>query len=153
MNEIEAGNVPAQAVDFIAPARVAGDGAQAASRPPVPGVSHKPQPKRGSVYARTVQEVELGKLPVCATTLSTGALHVLNPDYFVPVSFAAQEWNVTPRRIRYLLSDGRLIGRLQDNGYWEVRYPYSFTFGTRGPVLKRQQKPKRGRPKAELMAA
>ena len=60
---------------------------------------------------------------------------------FVPVSFVAKDWQVTPRRIRALLSAGRLDGRLQDNGYWEVRYPYLFAFGTRGPSLKRQQKP------------
>jgi hypothetical protein len=62
---------------------------------------------------------------------------------FVPVSFVAKDWNVTPRRIRALLAAGRLFGRLQANGYWEVRFPYSFTFGTRGPSLKRQQRPKK----------
>lgn len=61
--------------------------------------------------------------------------------YFVPVSFVAKDWNVTSRRIRVLLSAGRLEGRLQDNGYWEVRFPYQFTMGTRGPGLKRQQRP------------
>ena len=60
---------------------------------------------------------------------------------YVPVSFVARDWKVTPRRIRALLAAGRLQGRLQENGYWEVCYPYSFTFGTRGPGLKRQQKP------------
>jgi hypothetical protein len=60
---------------------------------------------------------------------------------FVPVSFVAKDWSVTPRRIRALLAAGRLQGRLQENGYWEVLYPYSFTFGTRGPSLKRQQRP------------
>jgi hypothetical protein len=66
--------------------------------------------------------------------------------YFVPVSFVAKDWSVTPRRIRALLSAGRLAGQLQDNGYWEVRFPYSFTFGTRGPSLKRKQRPAK-RPK------
>jgi hypothetical protein len=78
------------------------------------------------------------------------------PSYFVPVSFVAKDWSVTPRRIRALLAVGRLQGRLQENGYWEVMYPYSFTFGTRGPSLKRQQKPaKRAKPtsgKPELRA-
>lgn len=70
--------------------------------------------------------------------------------HYVPVSFVAKDWNVTPRRIRALLADGRLLGRLQDNGYWEVRFPYSFTFGTRGPSLKRQQRPpKRPKPTGE----
>jgi hypothetical protein len=75
---------------------------------------------------------------------------------FVPVSFVAKDWNVTPRRIRALLSAGRLGGRLQDNGYWEVCYPYLYTFGTRGPSLKRQQRPpkrsKKEEKKGELYA-
>jgi len=61
--------------------------------------------------------------------------------YFVPVSFVAKDWNVTPRRIRALLAAGRLAGQVQVNGYWEVRYPYLFAFGTRGPSLKRQERP------------
>jgi hypothetical protein len=61
--------------------------------------------------------------------------------YFVPVSFVAKDWSVTARRIRVLLTAGRLEGRLQDNGYWEVRFPYQFTMGTRGPGLKKQQRP------------
>lgn len=69
------------------------------------------------------------------------------PVSFVPVSFVAKDWNVIPRRIRALLASGRLAGRRQENGYWEVLYPYSFTFGTRGPSLKRQQRPPK-RPKS-----
>jgi hypothetical protein len=65
---------------------------------------------------------------------------------FVPVSFAAKDWKVTPRRIRVLLREGRLQGRLLDNGYWEVRYPYLYLFGTRGPALKRSQKSERSTP-------
>ena len=61
--------------------------------------------------------------------------------YFVPVSFVARDWKVTPRRIRTLLHEGRLQGRVMENGYWEVQYPYLYTFGTRGPALKRSQKP------------
>jgi hypothetical protein len=64
--------------------------------------------------------------------------------FFVPVSFVAKDWGVTPRRIRVLLREGRLQGRLLTNGYWEVRYPYLYLFGTRGPALKRFQKPERG---------
>jgi hypothetical protein len=60
---------------------------------------------------------------------------------FVPVSFVAKDWKVSARRIRALLAAGRLYGQLQPNGYWEVRYPYIFTMGTRGPELKRNQKP------------
>jgi hypothetical protein len=64
--------------------------------------------------------------------------------YFVPVSFVAKDWQVTPRRVRTLLAEGRLVGQCQANGYWEVRYPYIFTMGTRGPALKRNQKPAKG---------
>lgn len=77
-----------------------------------------------------------GAKPAVVPFLNTSAA-------YVPVSFVAKDWNVTPRRIRALLAEGRLAGRLQDNGYWEVQFPYSFTFGTRGPSLKRQQRPKK----------
>lgn len=63
--------------------------------------------------------------------------------YYVPVSFVAKDWKVTPRRIRALLSAGRLAGRVRENGYWDVVFPYSFIFGMRGPSLKRQQKQER----------
>lgn len=62
---------------------------------------------------------------------------------FVPVSFVAKDWNVTPRRIRHLLNEFRLAGRLLDNGYWEVAYPYSVVLGTRGPASKRTKKQER----------
>ena len=93
--------------------------------------SSKPQPKRGNSFARTV----------------IAEVSPLVESNCVPVSFVAKDWNVTPRRIRSLLSAHRLEGRQQVNGYWEVCYPYHFIIGTRGPQLKRQQKPKRGRPK------
>jgi len=62
---------------------------------------------------------------------------------FVPVAMAARDWKVSPRRIRVLLVESRLEGRREANGYWEVAYPYRFTFGQRGPALKRQQKQER----------
>lgn len=60
---------------------------------------------------------------------------------YVPVSFAARDWKVSARRIRALLADSRLEGIRRDNGYWEVAYPYRFTFGKCGPALKRSHKP------------
>lgn len=36
--------------------------------------------------------------------------------------------------------EGRLAGRMLPNGYWEVFYPYRYTFGTRGPTLQRYRK-------------
>lgn len=165
MNENEADNVPAQAVAGIAPlagqCRTAGVGsaqrepgaspAVAAGIPPRPDwlkPVQMPQPKKPP---RRAKPFDVMRSSTDADSFGTPApegarlviAHGIEGGHFVPVSFAAQEWNVTPRRIRYLLSGGRLLGRLQDNGYWEVRYPYSFTFGTRGPGLKRQQKQER----------
>jgi len=107
----------------------------------------KPIPKRGNVYARVVQDDPYGlaQIPACAT--SDHPASVITRTHYVPVSFVAKDWCVTPRRIRSLLAEKRLDGRQQENGYWEVVYPYRFVIGTRGPVLKRQQTPKRGRPK------
>jgi len=74
--------------------------------------------------------------------------------YYIPVSVVALQWSVTSRRIRALLSAGRLEGRQHDNGYWEVRYPYSYTDGMRGPASrrfqKRGQKQEQARKKPEL---
>lgn len=63
--------------------------------------------------------------------------------HLVPVSFVAKDWKVTPRRIRFLLDAGRLQGRRQDNGYWEVFYPYRVIDGLRGPALRRHKKQER----------
>lgn len=59
---------------------------------------------------------------------------------FVPVSMAAKDWKVSPRRIRFLLSQGRMEGRRQANGYWEVAFPYRLSFGVSGPPLRRFQR-------------
>lgn len=123
------------------------DSRDQAALPPARGQVVKS--KRGNWVERQIREAAAGEVSACATTDNPA---VINKSYFVPVSFAAKDWNVTPRRIRSLLTAMRLEGRRQDNGYWEVAYPYRFIIGTRGPVLKRQQKPKRGRPKVELRA-
>lgn len=88
----------------------------------------------------TPQQVAGCTAPRCT---APAALAELLSAHFVPVSFVAKDWKVTPRRIRALLAAGRLAGRVQDNGYWQVAFPYSFTFGTRGPGLKRHQKQER----------
>jgi len=118
--------------------------AEAASAPPAhaaqpPPRKAKPQPKPFDAIRSVPDEKAFcAPKPECAkTVLAFG----FEGGHFVPVSFVAKDWNVTPRRIRALLAAGRLAGRLQENGYWEVRFPYSFTFGTRGPGLKRQQRP------------
>lgn len=58
----------------------------------------------------------------------------------VPVSSVARDWGISARRVRVMLEEGRLKGRQRENGYWEVFFPYSYIFGTRGPTLKRQKK-------------
>lgn len=133
-----------QQYEQTAPQQAAG---RAALRHAAPARS-EPQPKKQARRPkqfdsyRSVMDVESFVAPK-----PEGAKLVIAPGieggHFVPVSFVAKDWNVTPRRIRALLCEGRLLGRLQVNGYWEVRFPYSFTFGTRGPGLKRQQKQER----------
>ena len=105
---------------------------------------HDIRTKPFNYYGRaTVDAASNGaSLPACAELLPLPIFAAVD-GYFVPVSFVAKDWNVTPRRIRALLAAGRLAGRLQDNGYWVVHYPYLFTLGTRGPTLKRNQKPKK----------
>lgn len=90
-------------------------------RPAAPAAGAKPRSKRGNHFTRQVREDQPVKLPICATTDSPAG--VLNPSHYVPVSFVAKDWNVTPRRIRSLLAAKRLQGRAGANGYWEVAYP------------------------------
>lgn len=91
--------------------------------------------------ARAVADARTGEHPppAGAASMLLGSRLV----YYVPVSFVAKDWKVSPRRIRALLAGCRLEGIRRENGYWEVAYPYRFTFGQRGPALKRQQKPER----------
>lgn len=106
---------------------------KAVSKPtPKSWYKQKPPPKRGTWHDRTV----IAK----ASPLVKGSR--------VTVSFAAKEWKVSSRRIRHLLAAQRLQGRRLENGRWEVFYPYRFLIGSRGPVLRRQQASRRGRPKS-----
>lgn len=61
-------------------------------------------------------------------------------ESWLPVSHVAKDWGVSTRRVRVLLDGGRLDGRKQENGYWEVKFPYSITTGTRGPASRREVK-------------
>lgn len=85
---------------------------------------------------------ESGRAPSAKPVLldASGALSGARQICFVPVAYAALEWKVSARRIRALLAAKRLEGRQEANGYWEVAYPYRFTFGQRGPALKRSRK-------------
>lgn len=55
----------------------------------------------------------------------------------VPAAAVARDWGISSRRVRLMLTEGRLAGERQSNGYWVVFYPYRYTLGTRGPVLNR----------------
>lgn len=57
----------------------------------------------------------------------------------VTVEAAADYFSVSTRRIRKLLSDGRLAG-VKNGKAWKVTYPYQYIIGTRGPHLLLQQK-------------
>jgi len=76
---------------------------------------------------------------------------------FVPVVFVARDWGVTPRRIRALLAEGRLSGEQLGNGCWQVRFPYLYAEGLRGPVPRRHLRPakprRQGQNHAERSAA
>lgn len=71
-------------------------------------------------------------------------------ESWLPATLVAHSFGVTPRRIRFLLSSGRLVGRQLENGYWEVSYPYRYVMGRRGPKLQ-MQRPKEVK-KVELRA-
>jgi len=91
-------------------------------------------------YTRDLLGHSAPPMPACARLAGIPNMEGLE-GYFVPVAFAAKDWGVIPRRIRALLAAGRLAGRKEANGYWEVLYPYAVTLGRRGPALKRQKKP------------
>ena len=163
MNENEADSIPAPAHADIA--RLAGQGCIAAQgsaqretgdSPAVSAIPPRPdwlkpaqmpqsrkQPPRPNSFSvmRAVVHDDKSALEDPPPAASPGTFPgVFYQGSFVPVSFVAKDWGVTPRRIRALLAGGRLAGRLQDNGYWEVHFPYLLTLGTRGPGLKRQQR-------------
>ncbi len=56
-------------------------------------------------------------------------------ETWLTVSMAAKEMCVTPRRIRALLAEGRLLGQQLENGYWEVKFPFVVVMARRGPQL------------------
>lgn len=115
----------------------------ACSLPPARKVKPKAKAKKMPLSRELVldEKTEFKEPPPCADRKPARLFGEYG--YFVPVSFVANDWKVTTRRIRALLASKRLVGQLQANGYWEVRYPYIFTMGTRGPSLKRQQKPEK----------
>jgi hypothetical protein len=81
----------------------------------------------------STRELALAKLSIDRTYRAQEGLVTL-----LPVSMVAKEWAVSPRRVRALLLAGRLAGQQQENGYWEVCYPYTVTEGRRGPQMRRR---------------
>lgn len=120
------------------------DARSAAGIPPSNGIAasiKKRKTKRPFNRFVVDEKTEFAEPPKCADRKPAARFGPF--ANFVPVSFVAKDWQVSSRRVRALLSAGRLFGQMQPNGYWEVRYPYIFTMGTRGPSLKRQQKPEK----------
>ena len=73
--------------------------------------------------------------------LQTARLRAMQAlETWLPVSLVAKDWGVSARRVRILLEAERLTGRKGDNGYWEVKFPYSIIAGTRGPASRREVK-------------
>lgn len=56
--------------------------------------------------------------------------------YAVSVEKAADYFEVSTRRIRKMLSDGKLSG-VKKGTTWHVFYPYQHTFGKRGPLISK----------------
>lgn len=57
---------------------------------------------------------------------------------FVTVEKASIYFSVSTRRIRKLLSDGRLAGNKRGKA-WQILYPYRLTIGRRGPHMLQRQ--------------
>lgn len=55
---------------------------------------------------------------------------------FVTVSQVAKRLSISERRVRELLSSGRMLGIKQSNGQWFVHWPLIITAGKRGPEMK-----------------
>jgi hypothetical protein len=77
-------------------------------------------------YAQPIKPEEIP--PSCQSAVATERPSVT----FVPVSMAARDWQVTPRRIRHLLRTGRLEGLQEVNGY---RVVYPLTASPSGAVV------------------
>jgi hypothetical protein len=112
------------------------DPLEAAANNPALKLAEKPNTKRE--YVQRFERAHVVK-PSLVRMASFQALSGKDERY-LPVSHVAKDWQVTPRRIRALLAAGRLAGRLQVNGYWEVRFPYFLSIGTRGPALMHQKR-------------
>lgn len=120
-------------------------GARALERGTADGVAsneEKPKPKR--LPRQSAYRPPQGAKPADPSNWAG------NLNSVVPVSSVARDWGISSRRVRTMLTEGRLSGRQLENGYWEVFYPYRYVFGTRGPEIKRQRNlPPPTRPKRQ----
>lgn len=100
------------------------------TRPPAGGTAEGRKPKR--LPRQSIFRPPEGAKPEHGAFLGFGRS-------VVPVSSVARDMGISARRVRVMLTEGRLMGRRLENGYWEVYYPYQYILGTRGPALKRQR--------------
>lgn len=106
------------------------DAGDAACRAPAPTQPQRDKFKR--LRGNSASMPPAGASPVPGTIPGLGRS-------LVPVSAVARHWGISPRRVRQMLEQGRLEGQQQENGYWQVLYPYRYQFGTRGPRIKQQR--------------
>lgn len=106
--------------------------------------------------AKPRKDKRLPRQSICSPPKGAKPIDPSNPfksESVVPVSSVARDWGISARRVRTMLTEGRLSGRQLENGYWEVFYPYRYVFGTRGPEIKRQRNlppPTRKKPSMSL---
>lgn len=53
----------------------------------------------------------------------------------ISVAEAARRLAISERRVRGLLLQGRLKGKKNDVGHWQVEVPFTVQMGRRGPAL------------------
>lgn len=54
---------------------------------------------------------------------------------YVTVAQVAKRLNISTRRVRQLLIQGRMLGLKQGNGRWLVEWPLHVSAGKRGPDM------------------
>jgi len=53
----------------------------------------------------------------------------------VSVAYLAKHLGVSVQRVRVMLAQGRIVGRKAACGRWEIDFPPTIQFGSRGPKL------------------
>ncbi len=57
------------------------------------------------------------------------------PESSATVTQVAKRLGISERRVRHLLSSGRMAGTKSENGRWSVEWPLRITAGKRGPDM------------------